>query len=64
MNEFYSAEETETKSNTWKLFAIILLLIALVLLFFYFYGYPVSLSSLGNHIKVVTQTPSATYSIQ
>lgn len=64
MNEFYNTEETETKSNAWKIFAIILLLIALVLLFFYFYGYPVSLSSFGNHIKVVPQTPSSTYSIQ
>jgi len=64
MNEFYNAEETETKNNFWKFFAIILLLAALVLLFFYFYGYPVSLSSFGNHIKVVPQAPSATYSIQ
>jgi hypothetical protein len=64
MNEFLHTEEKETKSNVWKIFAIILLVIALVLLFFYFYGYPLSLSSFGNHIKVVPQTPTATYSIQ
>ena len=64
MNEFYNVEETETKSIGWKIFAIILLLIALVLLFFYFYGYSISLSSFGSHMKVVPQTPSATYSIQ
>jgi hypothetical protein len=64
MNQFYTAEETETKSNAWKIFAIILLVVALVLLFFYFYGYPVSVSSFGNHMKVVPQTSAATYSIQ
>lgn len=62
MNQFYHVEETNKKSNAWKIFAIILLLIALVLLFFYFYGYPISLSSFGSHIKVVPQTPAATYS--
>jgi len=64
MNQFYHVEETNKKSNAWKIFAIILLLIALVLLFFYFYGYPISLSSFGSHMKVVPQTPTPTYTIQ
>lgn len=64
MNQFYHVEETNRKSNAWKIFAIILLLIALVLLFFYFYGYPISLSSFGSHMKVVPQTTTPTYTIQ
>jgi uncharacterized protein YpmS len=61
MNQFYSEEETTTKSNAWKIIAIILLAIALVLLFFYFYGHPFSLSELGNRVKTVPQSSPATY---
>jgi nucleoid DNA-binding protein len=61
MNQFYSEEETTTKSNAWKIIAIILLAIALVLLFFYFYSHPFSLSELGNHVKTVPQSSPATY---
>jgi nucleoid DNA-binding protein len=61
MSQFYSEEETATKSNTWKIIAIILLAIALVILFFYFYGHPFSLSEFGNHVKTVPQSPPATY---
>ena len=61
MNQFYSEEETTTKSNAWKIIAIILLAIALVILFFYFYGHPFSLSEFGNHVKTVPQSPPATY---
>jgi nucleoid DNA-binding protein len=61
MNQFYSEEETTTKSNAWKIIAIILLAIALVILFFYFYGHPFSLSEFGNHVKTVPQSPPSTY---
>jgi len=61
MSQFYNEEETATKSNTWKIIAIILLAIALVILFFYFYGHPFSLSEFGNQVKTVPQAPPATY---
>ncbi|MGN6532986.1 MAG: hypothetical protein ACTHK0_14690 [Ginsengibacter sp.] len=64
MNQFYNEEETEVKSNTWKIFAIILLVIALVMLFIYFYGYPVTVSSFGSHIKIIAPSSGPTYSIQ
>lgn len=61
MNQFYQVEETEPKSNAWKITAIILLAIALVILFFHFYGHPFSLSELGNQHKVVPTSAPATY---
>jgi nucleoid DNA-binding protein len=61
MNQFYKEEETATKSNAWKIIAIILLAIALVILFFHFYGHPFSLSEFGNQLKTVPQSPPATY---
>lgn len=61
MNQFYSLEEPATKSNAWKIIAIVLLVIALVFLFFHFYGHPFSLSEFGNQGKTVPQSPPATY---
>jgi nucleoid DNA-binding protein len=61
MNHFYHEEVSETKSNAWKIFAVILLTIGLFFLFVHFYKNSFSLTTIGNQHKVIPYTPPKTY---
>lgn len=61
MNHFYHEEASKTKSNAWKIFAIILLTIGLFFLFLHFYKNSFSLTTIGNQHKVIPYTPPKTY---
>ncbi|HEY5368534.1 MAG TPA: hypothetical protein VIJ75_06020 [Hanamia sp.] len=66
MSEFYKDEEETEKvtNNSWKIVSLVLGAAALVLLIFYFYNHSFSVSEIGNHEKVASQSPSATYAPQ
>ncbi len=64
MNHYYHDEETKTKSNSWKIIAIILLVIGFILLFLHFYANPFSVKTIGNQQKVIPYTAPKTYRTQ
>ncbi len=64
MNQYYHEVPAETKSNTWKILAGILLAIALFLLFLHFYQNSFSLSTIGNQHKVIPNNQPNTYTNQ
>lgn len=64
MNQYYHDVPAETKSNTWKILAGILLAIAIFLLFLHFYKNPFALSTIGNQHHVVPNNPPNTYTSQ
>lgn len=64
MNQYYQEVPAETKSNTWKIVAAILLAIALFLLFLHFNKNSFSLSTIGNQNKVIPYNQPNTYTNQ
>lgn len=64
MNQYYHDEETKTKRNAWKIFAVVFLIIGLFLLFLHFYGNPFSVQTIGNQNKVIPSTAPNTYRTQ